>query len=241
MFPRLKQHGDTALLFEGLNNVEEESMKKWAKITRTVIAALFFAVAVIPLMAGGGRAADSGKISVRYIVLQKGNPYFDPIVTGMKEAVESQGGVFRDTAPEQAEATAQIPLIEAAIQDKVNVISGAISRIVYQSLVMKYRNVLDRIQRATNKKIRIIHVCGGGSKDRLLNGFLASVANMTVKAGPSEGAAMGNLLLQAYGSGELSSIGQIREMVAASTGTVIFEPGNVTQWDQGYERFLKVL
>jgi rhamnose transport system substrate-binding protein len=40
----------------------------------------------------------------------------------MKEAVESQGGVFRDTAPEQAEATAQIPLIEAAIQDKVNVI-----------------------------------------------------------------------------------------------------------------------
>ena len=97
-------------------------MKNWAKIKRTVIVLLLFAVAVIPLMAGGGRAAGSGKISVRYIVLQKGNPYFDPIVTGMKEVVESQGGVFRDTAPEQVEATAQIPLIEAAIQDKVNVI-----------------------------------------------------------------------------------------------------------------------
>jgi rhamnulokinase len=118
---------------------------------------------------------------------------------------------------------------------------GAISRIVYESLAMKYRNVLERIQKATNKKIRIIHVCGGGSKDRLLNGFIASAANMTVMAGPSEGTAMGNLLLQAYGAGELSSIGQIREIVAASTETAIFEPGNATQWDQGYERFLKTL
>jgi rhamnulokinase len=118
---------------------------------------------------------------------------------------------------------------------------GAISRIVYESLAMKYRNVLDRIQKATNKKIRIIHVCGGGSKDRLLNSFMASAANMTVMAGPSEGTAMGNLLLQAYGSGELSSIGQIREIVAASAETAIFEPGNVSRWDQGYEQFLKAL
>jgi rhamnose transport system substrate-binding protein len=98
-------------------------MKKFknAKVWMITFAALLLlAVIVMPVTARG--QSDSGKISVRYIVLQKGNPYFDPIVTGMKEAVESQGGVFRDTAPEQVEATAQIPLIEAAIQDKVNVI-----------------------------------------------------------------------------------------------------------------------
>jgi rhamnose transport system substrate-binding protein len=94
-----------------------------SKVPAAILAAfLLIVVAVMPVMARGGQQAADGRISVRYVCLQKGNPYFDPIIAGMKEAVESQGGVFRDTAPEQVEATAQIPLIEAAIQDKVNVI-----------------------------------------------------------------------------------------------------------------------
>jgi rhamnose transport system substrate-binding protein len=100
-------------------------MKNFSKtkaLVAVLTAFLLIAAAVMPVMAGGRQQADSGKISVRYVCLQKGNPYFDPITLGIKEAVESQGGVFRDTAPEQVEATAQIPLIEAAIQDKVNVI-----------------------------------------------------------------------------------------------------------------------
>jgi rhamnose transport system substrate-binding protein len=97
-------------------------MKNHARIKSLVMALLLLTIIAIPVMAGGGRQAADGKISVRYVCLQKGNPYFDPIIAGMKDAVESQGGVFRDTAPEQSEATAQIPLIEAAIQDKVNVI-----------------------------------------------------------------------------------------------------------------------
>jgi rhamnose transport system substrate-binding protein len=99
-------------------------MKNFSKsrILTAVLGVLLLTVLAMPVMARGGRQADSGKINVRYVCLQKGNPYFDPIIAGMKEAVESQGGVFRDTAPEQSEATAQIPLIEAAIQDKVDVI-----------------------------------------------------------------------------------------------------------------------
>ncbi|MDR3337994.1 MAG: substrate-binding domain-containing protein [Treponema sp.] len=99
-----------------------KSVSKSNVLKAALAVLLLFAIAVMPVMAGGGRQSGSGKITVRYICLQKGNPYFDPIIAGMKEAVESQGGVFRDTAPEQSEATAQIPLIEAAIQDKVNVI-----------------------------------------------------------------------------------------------------------------------
>jgi rhamnose transport system substrate-binding protein len=89
---------------------------------KVLAAALLLLVVSMPVMAGGGQAKNSGKINVRYICLMKGNPYFDPIIQGMKEIVESQGGVFRDTAPDQLDSTAQIPLIEAAIQDKVNVI-----------------------------------------------------------------------------------------------------------------------
>jgi rhamnose transport system substrate-binding protein len=92
------------------------------KVLTGVLTALMLLTVIAMPVAARPQQDTSGRISVRYVCLQKGNPYFDPIIAGMKEAVESQGGVFRDTAPEQVEATAQIPLIEAAIQDKVNVI-----------------------------------------------------------------------------------------------------------------------
>lgn len=83
---------------------------------------LFTMLVAAPVMAGGGRQDTAGKIAVRYVCLVKGIPYFDPIIKGLKEVVEAQGGIFRDTAPDQSDAVAQIALVEAAIQDKVNVI-----------------------------------------------------------------------------------------------------------------------
>jgi rhamnulokinase len=118
---------------------------------------------------------------------------------------------------------------------------GAISRIIYESLALKYRNVLERIQKASCKEIKTIHVVGGGSKDRLLNAFIASASGMNVKTGPSEGTAMGNLLLQAYGAGELSSISHIREVVAATTEIDSFKPVNQTEWEKAYGRFKELL
>jgi rhamnulokinase len=114
---------------------------------------------------------------------------------------------------------------------------GTISRIVYESLALKYRNVLERIQKAAHKTIRIIHVTGGGSKNHLLNRFIASASALPVKAGPSEGTAMGNLLLQAYGAGDLSSISQIRDVVAATTETSDYLPCDAGEWEKAYTRF----
>jgi rhamnulokinase len=115
--------------------------------------------------------------------------------------------------------------------------AGQISRIVYESLALKYRNVLERIQKAAHKTVDTIHVVGGGSKDRLLNSFIASAAALPVQAGPPEGTAMGNLLLQAYGSGDLSSIDEIRGVVAASTEVSGYAPAEVTRWEDAYRRF----
>jgi rhamnose transport system substrate-binding protein len=88
----------------------------------TSVVFLLLAIIVMPVMAGGRQQDAAGKIAVRYVCLVKGIPYFDPIIKGLKEVVEAQGGIFRDTAPDQSDAVAQIALVEAAIQDKVNVI-----------------------------------------------------------------------------------------------------------------------
>jgi rhamnulokinase len=119
--------------------------------------------------------------------------------------------------------------------------AGTLSRIVYESLALKYRYVFERIQQATDKRIGALHIIGGGSKNTLLNTFIAAALNIPLLAGPAEGTAMGNLLMQAYGCGDVSSIRQIREIVAASTEISAFKPVDSALWQEAYNRFLRFL
>ena len=71
----------------------------------------------------GSIAADPLKIV--YIGKNTGNPYFDSITGGFKDACAKIGCEFEFVAPATAEATSQIPIIEAQIQRGVNVIAIA--------------------------------------------------------------------------------------------------------------------
>jgi len=73
--------------------------------------------------ATGAVAADPLKIV--YIGKNTGNPYFDSITGGFEDACKSLGCEFEFVAPATAEATSQIPFIEAQIQRGVNVIGIA--------------------------------------------------------------------------------------------------------------------
>ena len=74
-------------------------------------------------LATGALAADPLKIV--YIGKNTGNPYFDSITGGFEDACKSLGCEFEFVAPATAEATSQIPFIEAQIQRGVNVIGIA--------------------------------------------------------------------------------------------------------------------
>jgi rhamnose transport system substrate-binding protein len=74
-------------------------------------------------MASSAFAADPLKIV--YIGKNTGNPYFDSITGGFKDACAKLGCEFQFVAPATAEATSQIPIIEAQIQRGVNVIAIA--------------------------------------------------------------------------------------------------------------------
>lgn len=71
----------------------------------------------------GAIAQDPVKIV--YIGKNTGNPYFDSITGGFEDACEAKGCEFEFVAPATAEATSQIPFIEAQIQRGVNVIGIA--------------------------------------------------------------------------------------------------------------------
>ena len=76
-------------------------------------------------LAFAGAAMAQDPVKIVYIGKNTGNPYFDSITGGFEDACKAKGCEFEFVAPATAEATSQIPFIEAQIQRGVNVIGIA--------------------------------------------------------------------------------------------------------------------
>ena len=85
---------------------------------------------------------------------------------------------------------------------------GELVRCAYESLALKYREVLGWLEELTGNRIEVIHIVGGGSKSGILNQFTADACQRPVVTGPVEATAMGNLLVQVRASGELVVAGR---------------------------------
>ena len=118
---------------------------------------------------------------------------------------------------------------------------GQILRIALESIALKYRLVLKRLEELTGKRLDPIHIIGGGTKNKLLNQFTADSTGCTVVAGPVEATAIGNILMQAITMKHLGSLADAREVVRASFEPEIYEPKRSADWDEAYERLQKVM
>jgi rhamnulokinase len=118
---------------------------------------------------------------------------------------------------------------------------GAVVRCCLESLALRYRWVLERLEELTGKRLEVIHVVGGGSQNALLCQFTSDACNRPVLAGPVEATAIGNVLVQAIGLGLLKSLPEAREVVRRSFDVRTFEPANANRWQTPYERFLGFL
>jgi rhamnulokinase len=116
---------------------------------------------------------------------------------------------------------------------------GAFIRCAIESLALKYRWTIERLERITGTAIRTIHVVGGGTKNALLCQFTADACGRPVVAGPIEATAAGNVLLQAMGRGRIGSLADLREIVARSFPVTVYEPRVSTAWDDAAARFAK--
>ncbi len=117
---------------------------------------------------------------------------------------------------------------------------GQFIRCAYESLALKYRQVLGWLEELTGNGIEVIHIVGGGSKSEILNQFTADACQRPVIAGPVEATALGNLLVQVRSSGELSSLSEIREVVRRSSAVKTFEPRSPHAWQAAAERFARL-
>jgi rhamnulokinase len=118
---------------------------------------------------------------------------------------------------------------------------GAVVRCALESLALRYRWVLERLEELTGRRLDVIHVVGGGSQNGLLCQFTADCCNRRVLAGPVEATAIGNVLVQAVGLGLLGSLADAREVVRRSFEVRPYEPRKPEAWQEPYGRFLALL
>jgi rhamnulokinase len=114
---------------------------------------------------------------------------------------------------------------------------GPVIRCVLESLAVKYRWVLERLEELLGKRLDTIHIVGGGSQNSFLCQLTANACNRPVVAGPVEATAIGNVLVQAIGLGLIGSLAEAREVVRLSFEVRAYEPSEPGAWDQPYQRF----
>jgi rhamnulokinase len=119
---------------------------------------------------------------------------------------------------------------------------GSIVRTALDSLALKYRWVVERLEELTGRSLPVIHVVGGGTQNRLLTQLTADASRRQVIAGPVEATAMGNILMQAIGLGEIGSVAEGRSIVRSSVDLATYEPrpDAAAMADEAYERFLRL-
>jgi len=118
---------------------------------------------------------------------------------------------------------------------------GQILRVALESVALKYRLVLERLEELTGRRLDPIHIIGGGTKNRLLSQFTADSTGRVVIAGPVEATAIGNILMQAIGLNHLGSLADVRDVVRNSFMPEVYEPKRTADWDEAYFRLRKVM
>lgn len=118
---------------------------------------------------------------------------------------------------------------------------GAIVRCALESLALKYRWTLDRLEEMLGYRLEPIHIIGGGTQNRLLNQLTADATNRSVVAGPIEATAIGNVLMQAVALGHLKSLDEARAVVRHSFKPETYEPQTSAEWDAAYQKLCEFI
>jgi rhamnulokinase len=115
--------------------------------------------------------------------------------------------------------------------------AGPVIRTIFESLALKYRLVLESLERLVGTKFQEIRIMGGGSRIDLLNQFTANATGLRVLAGPVEATALGNLAMQMVATKAVVSLKEARELISTSFPARVFEPKDTLHWEEAYKRF----
>jgi rhamnulokinase len=115
-----------------------------------------------------------------------------------------------------------------------------LTRVILDSLALRYASVVEDIERVTGAPVAGIHVVGGGSLNDCLSQATADATGRPVDAGPAEATAIGNILVQAVAAGTLASLARGRDLVRRTLRPRRFEPDDTRDWDAAKQRYREI-
>ncbi len=118
---------------------------------------------------------------------------------------------------------------------------GETMRCIFESLALRYRWTVEKIDEIKGTKTPFVNVVGGGTKESLLCQFTADACGRPVYAGPVEATAIGNISAQAIAAGEIKNVAEAREVIRNSFPIDYYEPNHPETWDDGFARFKKLI
>lgn len=110
------------------------------------------------------------------------------------------------------------------------VTKGEFVRVIIESLALKYREVVQKIQQSTGVQIEQIHIVGGGSQNEMLNQLTADATGLPVIAGPVEATAIGNIIVQAIAKKEIADMDEAAALIKSSFSVKKYLPENAAIW-----------
>ena len=98
------------------------------------------------------------------------------------------------------------------------------ARCIFESLALRYREVLGYLKEMAPFEIEKLHVIGGGTYNEFLMQLTANAIGIPVVTGPVEGTAIGNIMLQAKAAGLVGDIYEMRSIIANSIDLKTYLP-----------------
>lgn len=113
------------------------------------------------------------------------------------------------------------------------------ARCIFDSLALAYARALGVAANVAGRDVSVVHMVGGGVQNRLLCQLTADATGLPVVAGPVEGTALGNLVVQARAVGLLQGgLAELRAVVRNSSELESFTPtgGVAAAWEAAARR-----
>ena len=104
--------------------------------------------------------------------------------------------------------------IHKAVGRKLTV--GETAFVIYNNLALDYARSLQALERVTGENYQTLNIIGGGSKNELLNELTKQKTGKRIIAGPAEGTALGNLIMQMTAVGVIDGVQTGRKMIKKS-------------------------
>ncbi|MDQ0688044.1 rhamnulokinase [Streptomyces achromogenes] len=114
---------------------------------------------------------------------------------------------------------------------------GEVTRCILDSLALAHRRAVEDAQRLAGHAVDAVHIVGGGTRNTLLCQLTADACGLPVVAGPTEAAALGNVLVQARAHGLVGDRADIRRLLARTQPLTRYEPrGDTGRWREAQAR-----